>query len=449
MNNKQKLVLDEMDETIRYEKKKNDSNVLVVKEDDKASIDKINLLIKQRIADKFEADLKTTEIKQNSPIETAIKEEVIDYINAEKFIFEPKTLKAKVIENFMLSLSGYGILQPLMDDDLIEEIYIYAPNNIRYLKNGKIVKSDIAFENEDKLKSFIDNVLSRINRNVNTANPIEDGRLPDGSRIAVSASVLSPNGYTCNIRKFRKERIHLDTLVELGEIDGKMKALLIAIIQAKLNYVISGGTASGKTTLLNAMAEYIPADENVESVEDNIELQLNRDFWLQLETRKANLEGNGEITMNDLLVHLLRRSPQRIIVGEIRTGAVADTFMNAIQTGHDGTCATVHANNPQRCRSRIAKIASTASGQPYKGALDDFDHSIHLIIQLKKSELLNRRIVTNITYIPEENDEKGNKIKDLMWFDFKEKTFRSIPYEEYPNDIKELFAEWNVDTSAL
>lgn len=449
MNNKQKLVLDEMDETIRYEKKKNDSNILVVKEGDKASIDKINLLIKQRIADKFEADLKTTEIKQNSPIETAIKEEVIDYINAEKFIFEPKTLKAKVIENFMLSLSGYGILQPLMDDDLIEEIYIYAPNNIRYLKNGKIVKSDIAFENEDKLKSFIDNVLSRINRNVNTANPIEDGRLPDGSRIAVSASVLSPNGYTCNIRKFRKERIHLDTLVELGEIDEKMKTLLIAIIQAKLNYVISGGTASGKTTLLNAMAEYIPADENVESVEDNIELQLNRDFWLQLETRKANLEGNGEITMNDLLVHLLRRSPQRIIVGEIRTGAVADTFMNAIQTGHDGTCATVHANNPQRCRSRIAKIASTASGQPYKGALDDFDHSIHVIIQLKKSELLNRRIVTNITYIPEENDEKGNKIKDLMWFDFKEKTFRSIPYEEYPNDIKELFAEWNVDTSAL
>lgn len=447
MNEARKLMLEEMNLSSQHEKNKNDSDVLVVKYDDKDALDKIQNLIKAHIASKFETVLKTTEITPGSELEKQIRDEVVVFVNNSKTIFEPRTLKADVINNFMLSLSGYGILQPLMDDDLIEEIYIYAPDNIRYLKGGKNIKSDIKFESEDKLKSFIDNVLSRINRNVNIKNPIEDGRLPDGSRIAVSASVLSPNGYTCNIRKFRKERIHLDTLVEMNSISPQMKELLIAIVKAKLNYIVSGGTASGKTTLLNAMSEYIPEDENVESVEDNIELQLNRDFWLQLETRKANLEGTGEITMNDLLVHLLRRSPQRIIVGEIRTGAVADTFMNAIQTGHDGTCATVHANNPTRCRSRIAKIASVASGQPFKSAIDDFDHSIHIIVQLKKSELLNRRVVTNITYVPDNNSEKGEKLQDLMWFDFKEKEFKAIPYEDYPQDLKELFEEWNIDTS--
>ena len=160
-----------------------------------------------------------------------------------------------------------------MDDDAIEEIYIYAPNKIYFLKNGKKILSDIAFKDEDTLKAFIDNVLGRINRTVNNRNPIEDGRLPDGSRVAVSGSVLSPNGYTMNIRKFRKEKITLEKLVELESMDERTKELLKAVIKSKLNFLVSGGTSSGKTTLLNAMAEYIPADENVESIEDNIELQ--------------------------------------------------------------------------------------------------------------------------------------------------------------------------------
>lgn len=278
MNENKKIQLEEMDASLEFEKKKNDREFLVINVDDKKAIDNINEKLKLHIAKVFEKELKSEEIKQGSKLEQNIKKEAIDFINNEKVSFNPVSLKADIINNFILSLSGYGILQPLMDDDEIEEIYIYAPDNIRYMKHGKIQKTDIAFENEDKLKSFIDNVLSRINRNLNIKNPIEDGRLPDGSRIAVSAAVLSPNGYTCNIRKFRKERIHLDTLVELGSIDEKTKELLIAIVKAKLNYIVSGGTASGKTTLLNAMAEYIPADENVESVEDNIELQLNRDF---------------------------------------------------------------------------------------------------------------------------------------------------------------------------
>ncbi|MBQ1304039.1 MAG: Flp pilus assembly complex ATPase component TadA [Erysipelotrichaceae bacterium] len=200
---------------------------------------------------------------------------------------------------------------------------------------------------------------------------------------------------------------------------------------------MSGGTASGKTTLLNAMSQYIPESENVESVEDNIELQLNREFWLQLETRKANLEGDGEITMADLLVHILRRSPERIIVGEIRTPQVADTFMNAIQTGHDGVCATIHANDPKRCRARMSKLASTANNTPYNSNLDDFDHSIHIIIQMKRDEIAKKRVITSIDFVSE-----NSQLINLMEYDRKNDKFVHKPL---PAELKELFYERGVE----
>ena len=418
-------------------------NAATIRKGDEKAIDEIKTLIKDYISKKYEIRLKREEVIKGGSFEAEIRDAVIDFVNEANYVFEPASLKRDIIENFMVSLSGYGILQPLMDDDAIEEIYIYAPDKIWYLKNGKKILSSIKFENSDSLRSYIDNVLGRIGRTANTKNPIEDGRMPDGSRVAVSADVLSPNGYTMNIRKFRRERIHLDTLIKLGTIDEKTKDLLIGIIKSKLNTIVSGGTASGKTTLLNAMAEYIPQDENVESIEDNIELQLNREFWLQLETRKANLEGTGEITMNDLLVHLLRRSPDRIIVGEIREGKVADTFMNAINTGHDGCLTTIHANSAERCRSRLAKLASTATGQPYKSTLDDFDHSINIVIQLKKSEVLNKRIITEIDWIQENGPKSETTMVPIVKYNFDTNKFEHI--EKLPEAMQKHFDEYSVE----
>lgn len=411
-------------------------DVFVVSKKNLGTIDTLNAELREQIATKYEAELKTTEISQGSELEQKIQQTITEYLNERNVIFDPATLKAETIRNFMLTLSGYGILQPLMDDDGIEDIYIYGPDKIWYLKGGQKYRSDIKFESEEKLKAYIDNLFGRISRNVNNKTPIEDGRMPDGSRIAVSADVLSPNGYTMNIRKFRKERITLDKLVELKEFDEETKDLLIKVILSRCNFLVSGGTSSGKTTILNAMSQYVDETDNVATIEDNIELQLNREFWLQLEARKANIEGEGEITMEDLLVHLLRRSPDRIIVGEVRTGGVADTFLNAIQTGHDGTCATIHANNAERCRSRMTKLASVGSGQPFKAAQDDFDHSIDIIIQLKRSEILKRRVLESVDYVCD-----NGTFKNIVRYDYDKAEWIHSPL---PEELEKRFKDYGL-----
>lgn len=444
MSVKKTAIIDEMDATIKTSKVRNasKSSAMIISKDNPESIDKINKRIKEVVAVEYEDELKKTEITQGSDLETRIKETIIDLLNDPNIKFSPMPLKGEIIKNFMLGLSGYGVLQPLMDMDDVEDIYIYAPDRIYYLKDGKKYLSDIRFESEEKMKAYIDNLLSRINRAVNNKNPIEDGRMPDGSRIAVSAGVLSPNGYTMNIRRFPKERMTLDKLEEHRSIDAKTKELLIKIIKSRMNFIVSGGTSSGKTTMLNAMAQYIDPMDNVTTIEDNIELQLNRQFWLQLETRKANIEGEGEVTMEDLLVHILRRSPDRIIVGEIRTGEVADTFLNAIQTGHDGTCATIHANNAERCKSRMCKLASTGSNQPFKAALDDFNHSINVIIQLKRDNILERRICESIDFVCEDG-----KFYNLMHYDRDTDSF--VHCDEYPEALEKIFHDYGLSREVV
>ena len=422
-----KQLFDEMDLSLKGKSK---TEYLVVKADDSESLNKLDTELKTVIANKFDNIINNKEIEKGSQLEADIKTAVIDYLNTANIQFEPKALKAKAIENFMLGLSGYGVLQPLMDDDDIEDIYIYAPDKIWYLKRGEKVLSDISFESKEKLKAFIDNILGRVSRSVNTKNPIEDGRLPDGSRVAVSAETLSPQGYTMSIRKFRKKRITLDELVRMGEFDEETKQILIDIINSRMNFLVSGGTSSGKTTILNAMSQYIDPLDNVCSIEDNIELQLNREFWLQLETRKANLEGKNEITMADLLKHLLRRSPDRIIVGEIRDPAVADTFLNAIQTGHDGCCATVHANDADRCKARVSKLASVGSEQPFAAAIDDFNHSINCIIQLKKDERLKKRVLYSIDWVEPVDDTGKKNLVNIVKFNSDTREWEHNPLPE-------------------
>ena len=439
MPTNKKRSIEEMDVAVKTKKSKTASmktSITLISKSKPETINEINDKLKQIIADKFDTLLKTTEVKKGSELEQQIQDTIIDHLNSRNIVFEPSSLKAEIIRNFMLGLSGYGILQPLMDDDEVEDIYIYAPDKIYVLKNGKKYRSDIKFESSEKLKAFIDNILGRINRSVNTKNPIEDGRMPDGSRVAVSADVLSPNGYTMNIRRFPKERMTLDKLVSINSIDKETKELLIKVIKSRMNFIVSGGTSSGKTTMLNAMAQYIDETDNITSIEDNIELQLNKEFWLQLETRKANIEGENEINMEDLLVHILRRSPDRIIVGEIRSGEVADTFLNAIQTGHDGTCATIHANNTERCRSRMVKLASVASNQPFKACLDDFNHSINVVIQLKRDNFLCRRVCQSVDFIKENGD-----IVNLVKYD---RDNDKYIHNVLPKEMVEIFDDYGL-----
>jgi pilus assembly protein CpaF len=272
---KSKRQYEEMDYTSNKPKR---TLATVIKAGDEDMIAGLNSELKSIIADSFGNQLKVTEILKGSDLEKSIYDRVVAYINDQNITFEPTSLKAELINAFVQSLSGYGAIQPLMDDDEIEEIYVYDPNRIYILKHGVKELSDVKFGSRDALKGFIDNILGRIGRNVNNKNPIEDGRLADGSRVAVSSGALSPQGDTINIRKFRREMRTLTDMVENRTMDQETKDLLIKIIQSEANFLVSGGTASGKTTLLNAMAQYIPANENVESIEDNIELQLHREF---------------------------------------------------------------------------------------------------------------------------------------------------------------------------
>lgn len=435
--NKHDVIYEEIDISNETKTEKTQNNLLIVKKDEKDIINELENKVKDVIVEKYEKELKTNDIKRGSIIEQKIKNTVIKYFEDNKdIIFDPISYRAEFINNFMLNLSGYGVLQPLMDDDEIEDIYIYSHDKIWYSKAGEKFLSNVKFDNKDKFKAYIDNLLSRIGRNVNNRNPIEDGRMPDGSRIAVSADVLSPGGYSMSIRKFKKERITLDKLVQFGEIDEQTKNILIKVVKSRMNFLVSGGTSSGKTTMLNAMSQYIDEMDNVCTIEDNIELQLNREFWLQLESRKSNLEGEGEITMEDLLVHLLRRSPDRIVVGEIRTPGVANTFLSAVNTGHSGTCATIHADDPQRCRTRLCKLAASAANEDISSAFDDFDHTIHIIIQLKKHEMLHKRICTEISWV----DESG-KLIPIVYYDIKQNKFI---HKELPEKMKNIFEEYGL-----
>lgn len=396
--------------------------------------EKLNEKLRLAVAQEFEEDILEGNVSLSSQTNKQIREFITKYVNDRDYEFEDNQLKIEFIEDFIINFSGYGILQPLMDDDAIEEIYTLGPDKIYYKRQGVTYLSPIKFQSKARMKSFLDNLLAIINRQINTMNPIEDARLPDGSRVAISGDAISPQGFTFNIRKFRKEGISLDDLIELATLNEPMKEFLIKAIQSKCSISVSGGTSSGKTTLLNALGHYIDDSEFIITLEDNIELQLNKKFWLQLETRKANLENQGEITMFDLQKHTLRRSPDRIIYGEIRDGSVANEAFNAINTGHDGCLWSIHANTPELCRKRMSKLASEHNHQPIESCIDDFNASVDLIVQIKKYEKVNRRIITQIC----SPDPETGKMITIFDYDPEKDNWAINPL---PNRISSRFNE--------
>lgn len=387
-------------------------------------LDKLSDKLKHEIALVFHEELLGKEASFDEKVSDKIRTHITTYLNQNSVIFEDSKMKVDFINDFIIAFSGYGILQPLIDDDSIEEIFVLAPDRIYTKKGNETVKTNIRFRNEQRLRSFLDNILAIINKQINTKNPIADGRLPDGSRVAISGDSISPQGYTFNIRKFRKRKIETKDLIEFGTMNKKMEAFMKMIILGYANIIVSGGTSSGKTTMLNALARFISPDDFVITLEDNIELQLDRELWLQLETRNANLEGEGEITIFDLQKHTLRRSPTRIVIGEIRDGAVANGTLNAVQTGHRGLMCTIHADNPVICRNRMVELASENGNHVFK--LDQFNSAFDIIVQVAQSKKTGKRVITHITYI--QND---GKLVNIFTYNEKDETwsFNGVPEE--------------------
>jgi pilus assembly protein CpaF len=302
---------------------------------------------------------------------------------------------AKECANDML---GFGPLETLLEQDGIADIMINGPDTVYIEMGGKIQKTDIKFRDNKHLTTICQRIVGAIGRRVDESSPICDARLPDGSRVNVIIPPLAVDGSCMTIRKFKKDKLTIDKLVDFGSMTPSCAKLIMAIGRCRVNVLVSGGTGSGKTTMLNALTRYIESGERVITCEDACELQLQQPHVVRLETRPPNLEGVGEITMRDLIKNCLRMRPERIIVGEVR-GPEAFDLLQAMNTGHDGSMGTVHANNPREAISRMENmIAMGGLNLPSAAVREQIASAVNVIIQVQRLRDGSRK-TTHVTEI--------------------------------------------------
>ncbi|MDD5934652.1 MAG: CpaF family protein [Clostridiales bacterium] len=318
-----------------------------------------------------------------------------------------------IVTRVYSSIRGFGILDQIMEDDTITEVMINGPKQIFIEKKGKVIKSDTEFESERKLEDVIQRIVGLAGREVNQANPIVDTRLPDGSRVNVVLPPIALCGPTITIRKFSKNPMTIEKLIEYGSITRDIAHKLEILVKAKYNIFISGGTGSGKTTFLNALSNYIPKDERVITIEDSAELQIvGVDNLVRLETRNANSAGCGQITIRDLIKSSLRMRPERIVVGEVRGGEALD-MLQAMNTGHDGSLSTGHANSTQDMLSRLeTMVLQGAEGLPLEAIRQQVASAIDIIIHLSRLRDHSRKTMEITEVVGYEN---GNVILNPLY----------------------------------
>ncbi|MGN6743377.1 MAG: CpaF family protein, partial [Amnibacterium sp.] len=254
---------------------------------------------------------------------------------------------------------GYGPLQPLLDDPSISEIMVNGPDQIFVERSGKLTLTASRFRGEEQLRRVIEKIVSRVGRRIDESSPLVDARLEDGSRVNAVIPPLAVSGSTLTIRKFSADPLKAADLVRFGSLSPEMAELLEACVSAHLNIIVSGGTGTGKTTLLNVLSSFIPPGERIVTIEDAVELQIQQDHVVRLESRPSNTEGKGEVTIRDLVINSLRMRPERIVVGECRGGEALD-MLQAMNTGHDGSMTTAHANSPRDTLSRLETMCLMA-----------------------------------------------------------------------------------------
>ncbi len=324
--------------------------------------------------------------------------------------------KEEVIERVLNDILGLGPIQPLLDDPTVSEVMVNAPDEVYYERDGIIYKSDINFRDVAHIYQVIDKIVSALGRHVDEASPMVDARLPDGSRVNIIIPPLCPKSPVITIRKFRTDRYTMTDLIKVGTLTEEMARLLWAAVRAKLNIVVSGGTGTGKTTLLNALSAAIPPNERIVTIEDPIELSLQQPHVISLEARPPSIEGKGEVTQRALVRNALRMRPDRIIVGEVR-GPEAFDMMQAMNTGHEGSLTTVHANSPRDALARIENMILMAGFElPVVVIREQIASAIHVIVQLARLVDGSRKIVQ----ITEVSGMEGNMVTLQEIFVFKQ-----------------------------
>jgi pilus assembly protein CpaF len=290
-------------------------------------------------------------------------------------------------------LLGYGVIEPLLSDPEVDEIMVNGPRDIFIERKGRIERTSLSFEDDAAVMRVIERIVIPLGRRIDESSPMVDARLPDGSRVNAIIPPLALNGPVITIRKFKKQRLTIEDLIRLGSLTREMAELLEKAVRSRLNIVVSGGTGSGKTTLLNIISSFIPPEERIITIEDAAELQLHQPHVVRLETRPPNAEGAGEVRIRDLVRNALRMRPDRIVVGECRGGEALD-MLQAMNTGHDGSLTTVHANSPRDALARIETMCLMADvALPHRAIREQVVRAIHLIVQQARFHDGKRRVV--------------------------------------------------------
>jgi pilus assembly protein CpaF len=325
-------------------------------------------------------------------------EEMFNQLLAAEAIILSRTERQKLFEQIAAEILGFGPLEPLLSDDTISEVMVNGPNQIYVERKGILTKVAIDFESDDHVLRIIDRIVSPLGRRIDESQPLVDARLPDGSRVNAIIPPLALNGPTLTIRKFSKTPLTIENLIQFGSITPEAAEFLKACVVARLNIVVSGGTGSGKTTLLNICSNFIPDGERIVTVENAAELQLAKEHVVTLESRPPNIEGKGEISIRDLVINCLRMRPDRIVVGECRGGEALD-MLQAMNTGHDGSLTTAHANSPRDCISRLETMCLMAGMElPVRAIREQIAAAVDVIVQQQRMRDGSRKVI-NVTEV--------------------------------------------------
>lgn len=352
-----------------------------------------NNLHKKVIAE-LALETKVDDVEQTSKKIAALVNELLDQEGEHLPRQEKQRIAAEIVDEAI----GFGPITPLLQDPTITEVMVNGPHQVYIEREGKLEKTDICFRDNNHVLHIIEKIVAPIGRRIDESMPMADARLPDGSRVNAIIPPLSLTGPSITIRKFFRDPLTIDDLVALGTLTEPMAFFLEACVRARLNMVVSGGTGSGKTTTLNVLSSFIPSDERIVTIEDAAEIQLRQDHVITLESRPPNLEGKGAITIRDLVRNALRMRPDRIIVGEVRSGEALD-MLQAMNTGHDGSLTTGHANSPRDMLARLETMVLMAGMElPVRAIRDQISSAIDLIVQQQRLRDGSRR-VTHITEV--------------------------------------------------
>ncbi len=361
-------------------------------------VDKL-MELRARLLSKIIAELDPKlDIGRADELRRSIEELFNQFLAEEPDIVLGRVERQRLLEQLTAEIMGLGPLEPLLRDTTITEVMVNGPNMIYIERNGKIERVSARFDSEMHVMRIIDRIVAPLGRRVDEGQPYVDARLPDGSRVNIIIPPLALNGPTITIRKFAKIPLTADDLIQRGAFNKEFDEFMKACVKARLNIVVSGGTGTGKTTMLNIFSGYIPNDERILTIEDAAELQLRQEHVVSLESRPKNIEGRGEITRGDLVINALRMRPDRIIVGECRSGEALD-MLQAMNTGHEGSMTTVHANTPRDALHRLETMVLMAGFDlPLKAIREQISGAVDLIVQLERMRDGTRKI-TNVAEI--------------------------------------------------